>query len=179
MVEAPVHLVPNPAGTGAPVVSEEQYQKWLDEMAPFLKLGETLSSSIEDAGLFQHRASLYKKYRLKDWFADKVDAFRATPGKLAHNVLANMVKDAQEAQKQGRPVSEDTMKNVRFYAEKARVSQPYFVNRTETAEGQPIEDLLEELEKEDTVDDATSEAKKQMVEAQPPIQNQEQSGETG
>lgn len=166
---------------GRPATTDEQFQKWLDDMTPFLKLGETLNAAMEDAELLSsHETVIREKYRLGDWFARKIDAYRAYPGKLANNVIVKVVIQANEKIKQGLPVSEDEMKNVRFFAEKSRSAQPYFVNRQETAQAKPIEDLLDELdEKGDTINDVTTEIKKQVVEANPPVQNQEQAGDNG
>lgn len=158
---------------GRPQFPDEQYHKWLDDIAPFLKLGESLNAAIDDADLHSHRDVLYRKYRLRDWFCDKIDAFRRYPGKLANNVLAKFVIQADTKIKQGIPVSEDEMKNVRFFAEKSRSAQEYFVNRQETATGKPIEDILDELDNEGgTINDVAEEASKQVVEANPPVQNQ-------
>jgi hypothetical protein len=131
---------------GRPAYTDEQYQQWLDDMTPFLKLGETLNSAIQSAGLLQHKDSIYRKYRLKDEFCEKIDTFRAYPGKLANNILVKVLIQVDEKMKQGLPVSEDEMKNVRFYAEKSRSAQPYFVNRQETSQTKPIEEILDEFD---------------------------------
>lgn len=160
--------------------TEEEFQKYLEDLAPFLKLGETLYAALDDAGMLNHQTVIYEKYRLKDWFAQKVDAYRAYPGKLANNVLVKIVMDVSEAIKQDRSVSENQMKNVRFFAEKSRSAQPYFVNRTENADAKPIDDLLDNMEakgEEGLENDVAGEIKKQVVEAKPPIQNQEQTGQ--
>lgn len=54
---------------GRPLFTEEKYNKWLEDLRPFLKLGETLGEAMQDAGLAQHRTTLYEKYRLKDEFS--------------------------------------------------------------------------------------------------------------
>ena len=41
------------AEPGRPELTEAEYQKMLDDMAPFLKLGHTLNSAIDDAALLQ------------------------------------------------------------------------------------------------------------------------------
>lgn len=176
----PVITAPNPAGQGAPVITELQYQLWLDEMAPFFKMGETLNEAIDDAGLERHRGSLYKKWRLKDWFFHKVSAMQSQVGKLANNILVKTMMLVNEKIKQQLPITKDELDVVKFIAEKHRTSAPHFVNRTETATAKPIEELLDELEQgEDNIDDVASEAKKQMVEANTPVQNKEQAGSGG
>lgn len=167
------------ADIGRPEYTDEDYKKWLEDLMPFLKLGETLSSAIEDAGWSKHRTTIYEKYRLKDWFSDRVDAYRAMPGRAAHNILVRIVMEAETKQKQGIPLTDDDTRNVRFYAEKARSSQPYFVNRTETIPAQPIEDIFEELNNVDESQDELAEtASQQMVETESPIQDKGQVGAT-
>lgn len=136
---------------GRPNYTEEQYQKWFDELAPFFKLGETLNAAIEDAGLQQHRTSLYEKSKLNDWFSYKMQTLQAIPGKLANNILVKRVMLVDEKIKQGLPISEEEMKDVRFIAEKHRSSQPYFINRQEITgpvDPNKLEDLLDELDAE-------------------------------
>lgn len=161
---------------GRPAYTEADYQKWLDDMAPFLRLGHALNSAIDEAGLTAQRATVYEKYKLGDWFSYKVDAYRATPGILANDILTKVLMDISDRIKQGRPVSEDDMKNVRFMAEKHRTAQPYFVNRQETAPADEsrVGKILDTMEQDH--DNVGREAKKQMVAAQPPVQNQGQTG---
>ncbi|MBI3341575.1 hypothetical protein HY024_00470 [Candidatus Curtissbacteria bacterium] len=146
--------------TGNQPFSEAEYDTFLDELAPFLKLGETLNAAIEDAGLRKHRTALYAKYGLKDGFADKIDTFMAYPGKIANNILVRRLIQTEEKVKQGLPVTEEEMKNVRFIAEKHRSSQPYFVNRTETVSARPIQEVLDEL---DTLDDVAEQIEKEAI----------------
>lgn len=130
----PILTIPNPTGTGRPLISEEQYGKWFDDLAPFFKLGETLNAAIDDAGLQRHRTALYDKVGLNDWFADKMRSLQAIPGKLANNILVKRLMAVDEKIKQGLPVTEDEMKDVKFVAEKHRSAQPYFVTRVEKGE---------------------------------------------
>lgn len=133
---------------GRPEYSEDQYQKWFDELSPFFKLGETLNAAIEDAGLQKHRTVLYEKVKLNDWFSDKMKVLQEYPGKIANNILVKRLMQVDEKIKQGLPVTEEEMRDVRFMAEKHRSSQPYFVNRQEIAQSDPlkIEKLLDDLE---------------------------------
>jgi hypothetical protein len=79
--------------------------------------------------------------------------------------------------KQGRPVSEDDMKNVRFMAEKHRTAQPYFVTRTETAVSDPskVGKILDTMEVTD-YGNVGQEANKQMVAPNTPLQDKGQAG---
>lgn len=171
--------------TGRPSISDDQYTKWLEDLAPFLKLGDTLWDSIGEAELIKHKTVIYDKYAQKDWFAERVDIYRSYPAKATNHILVRFVFAAEEKQKQGIPVSEDEMKNVRMFAEKARVTQPYFVNRQENADGKTVAEVLHELEESDTKDDVVENIQKenagktttkQVVAANPPIPNQEQAG---
>lgn len=170
---APVITNP-PAGPGRPEISEEQYQKWFDLMAPFFQLGETLNEAIEDAGLENHRTLLYNKSRLNDWFAYKMKTLQAYPGKLANKILVKRLIMVNTKLAQELPVSKDEMDDVKFVAEKHRSSAPHFVNRTETATAKPIEEIVADLEKgEDNKDDVAETYKQQGVAPTPPVQNQE------
>jgi len=99
----------------------------------------------------------------------KIDIYRATPGVLANDILTKVLMDVNDRIKQGRPVTEDDMKNVRFMAEKHRTAQPYFVTRTETAEADPskVGKILDTMETDYGF--VGSEASKQMVAANTPV----------
>lgn len=128
------------AEPGNQPLTEAEYSRFLDDLEPFLKFGETLNSAIEDAGLREHRTAIYDKYRLKDDFAYKIDAWQAYPGKIANNILVKRLMQVDDKIKQGLAISEEEMKNVRFIAEKHRSSQPYFTNRLELP---PVTDTIE------------------------------------
>lgn len=148
--------------TGRPEYTEEQYQKWFDELAPFFKLGETLNAAIDDAGLQQQRSTLYKKSKQNDWFLDKMQSLQAIPGKLANNILVKRLMLVDEKIKQGLSVSEEEMKDVRFIAERHRSSQPYFVNRSEVIQPpqKSIQEAIDELElQDDLIDDVVENIK--------------------
>lgn len=147
---------------GRPEYTELQYQDWLDELKPYLKLGNSLDYSIKKAGLLKHRSTLYNKYRLKDWFFERIEAYRRLPGEILNSIFARLVMTVHEKIKQDRPITSEEWHNLRFFAEKHRSCQPFFVNRTETAQTRPIEDILDELDKQgnDTIDDVAEWAKK-------------------
>src|SRR5690242_18161955 len=90
--KAPIKTVPNPSGNGRPVVSEEQYAVWLEEMRPHLELSCSLWRAIEKSALTQHITTIYEKYRLGDWFAQKIDQIRAMVGENVNEALARRVK---------------------------------------------------------------------------------------
>lgn len=138
---------------GRPSYSDEQYQSWLDELAPFLKLGNSLSYSIEKAGLAKHRTSLYEKYNLGDWFSDKVDAFMRMPGEIVNSIFTRMIITIDEKVKQEQPLTAEDYKNLRFFAEKHRTCHPFFTNRTEMDvkdSKESISRVLDQLEIEKT-----------------------------
>jgi hypothetical protein len=116
---------------------------------------------------------IYEKYKLNDWFSQKVDIYRATPGILANDILTKTLMDINDKIKQGRTVTEDEMKNVRFMAEKHRTAQPYFVTRTETAEADPskVGKVLDVLEGKTDYEQLGQEASKQMVADEQPVQD--------
>lgn len=159
------------ADPGRPELTEAEYQKCLDDMAPFLKLGHTLNSAIDDAALTQHRTALYEKYKLNDWFSYKIDAYRATPGIIVNDILTKVCMDVSDKIKQGRAITEDEMKNIRFMAEKHRTAQPFFVTRTETAESDPskVGKILDTIETD--YGNVGREASKQMVAHDAPVQD--------
>lgn len=117
--------------TGRPSFTDEQYQSWLDELAPFLKLGNSLNYSIERAGFTKHRTTLYEKYNLADWFSYKVDAFMRMPGEIVNSIFTRVISIIDEKVKQEQPLTSEDYKNLRFFAEKHRSCQPFFANRTE------------------------------------------------
>lgn len=78
MIEPILSQQNNPVGR--PEHSDEQYRFWLEDMAPFLKIGNTLHYSIEKAMLMRHKTAIYGKYRLKDWFSEKIDAYCTSNG---------------------------------------------------------------------------------------------------
>lgn len=166
----------NPRGNQS--FTDIEYRKFLTDMEPFLKMGETLHHAIIDAELIQHRSAIYDKYALKDYFAETVDIWRSYPGKLANNILVSNLIEINQRKKQGIQPTKDEMDDVKFIADKHRSAQEYFVNRTETAKGKPVEEVLHELDNDIDAqhDNVADEAAKQVVEAEPPVQNQDQAG---
>lgn len=162
---------------GRPEYTDADFEKMLDDMAPFLKMGETLHHAIEDAGLEKQQATIYNKYRLNDWFSVKIDTYRSYPGKLVNNILTKTMIAINERIAQGLPLTDEDWRNVRFMAEKHRTTQAFFVNRTETAVADPakVGKILDTMEATD-YGTVGQEANKQMVAPNTPLQDKEQAG---
>jgi len=145
---------------GRPEFSNKKYEFWVNEMSPFLKAGFSLYSSIEKAGLLKHKDSIYKKYRLNDWFCEKIEAFQRYPAEIVNSIFTQIVMCVHEKIKAGNEVSETEMRNVRFFAEKHRSCQIYFSNSTETLStnrdniGRLLDNLVEETDYEYLADKA-------------------------
>lgn len=157
---------------GKPPTTDEQFKSWLELMEPFLKNSNSLYYSMKRASIESHKKAIYGKYAKKDWFGEKIDELRREPGELVNDAIVTQVRQIQEKIKRGEHVSNEENKLMMFYAEKSRSAQPFFVNRQETATAKPIEEVLGELEREDTINDVAEEAAKQVVETNPPLQDQ-------
>lgn len=166
--------------TGQPgneAFSEEQYRSWLDDMAPFLKTGNSLNYCIDKANLTAHKVTIYNKYKLNDWFSEKIDTYRSYPGELVNKTIVNLAIKAHDDLANDRPLSKEQYDILKFFAEKHRTAQPFFVTRTETATADPkkIGKILDNLEQTD-YGELGQEAKKQMVAHDAPVQDQGQKG---
>lgn len=179
----PILTVPNQYGTGRPQTSDEQYSLWLMDMMPFLKQGASLNYSIEKAGLEKHAWIIYGKYRLNDWFSQKVDRYRAYVGELVNMVGFKMVENIKnrllESDGKVGIMTSEELQVWKTMAEKHRSSQPFFVTRVETSEADDskLGKIIDTLEQTD-YEDLAREAQKQMVEANPSVQDQGQTGQT-
>lgn len=172
----PIKTQPNPSGNGRPVITDEQYRLWLDDMAPFLKAGNTLWYAIERSNLQTHAFSIYEKYRSGDWFSQKVDAYRRTMGELVNNTIYTLVTQITEKIKNGQTatgLTREELDVLKFVAEKHRTAQPFFVTRTENAEVDPdkVGKILDTMEVSD-YDELGQQAKEQVVADDAPVQNQ-------
>ncbi|OGE72135.1 hypothetical protein A3H40_02085 [Candidatus Daviesbacteria bacterium RIFCSPLOWO2_02_FULL_38_15] len=149
---------------GRPEYTDEQYQIWLDELVPFLKLGNTLYHAMEKAGLLQHKDSIYRKSRLKDWFCEKIEAYKRYPGEIVNSIFVRLIAIIDEKVKQGIPLSDENYRNLRWFAEKHRSCQLFFINKheiTQTPAYDPerIKQLLDELEEgNEMIDDVAEHA---------------------
>lgn len=133
--------------TGRPSTTDEQFQSWLEDLKPFLKLGNTLNHAVEKASLSQHRTILYEKYKLGDWFSDKIDTYRSYLGEITNDIFAREILSIEEAQKQGRQISDEQWRNLRFFAEKHRSSSPFFANKQETVQTD-LNNKFEQIERD-------------------------------
>jgi len=135
---------------GRPEYTDNQYKAWLDDMAPFLKIGNTLYYAIEKAVILQHKTVIYEKYRLKDWFSEKIDAYQRYPGEIINSIFVRLVLSVDERLKQGLPLTDEEWRNLRFFAEKHRSCQPFFVSRQEVSQVEPdkIGLILDNLERD-------------------------------
>lgn len=130
---------PNPAGTGAPVISDDQFKIWLDELRPHLELGVSLWRAMEKSALTPHMAPIYKKYRLRDWFAQKIDAIRAIPGENVNEAFTRLVNKITDKVKRDEAINDDERDILKFFAAKHRTAQPFFVDRQEQSQAKPEE----------------------------------------
>lgn len=136
--------------SGRPEYPDEQYQTWLNDMAPLLKLGNTLNYAIEKANLSKHKDTIYRKFRLNDWFCEKIEAFQRYPGEIVNSIFTRLILSIDEKARQGLSINDEEWRNLRFFAEKHRSCQPFFTKRTETAQvdENKIGQILDKLEKE-------------------------------
>lgn len=138
----PIETAPNPAGTGRPIISEEQYAKWIDDMREYLRRGMSLWYSMDKAGIIQHKDSIYEKYRQKDWFSERINALRATLGDYLNDVVFRTVEAVRNrmVETDGKTqMSTEEVNIIKLAAERSRAAQPYFANRIEEAESDEAE----------------------------------------
>lgn len=178
----PILTAPNPAGQGRPVISEEQYKLWLAELRPYLELSNSLYRACQKAGLEdRYDSCILEKYRKKDWFSRKVDAYRSKPGENANEIYTMAMESIKEKMQKTEGsiniLSDNEVKILESFSKMHRTAQPFFVTRTETAEAKE-EDMGKILDTIEGTDYAElgSEAKEQVVEVNPPVQDQGQAG---
>ncbi len=140
--------------TGRPEYTDDQYRVWLDEIAPFLKVGYSLYYAMDKALLLRHKDSIYRKYRLNDWFCEKIDAYQRYPGEIVNSIFSRLILTIDEKIKRGELIADEEWRNLRFFAEKHRSCQPFFVTRQEITQTEPdkIGRLLDKLEETDYKD---------------------------
>lgn len=159
---------------GRPETTQETYESWLEEMKPFLKAGNTIGYACEKANLWQHKTTIYEKYRLNDWFSEKINRWRALPGELVNEFFYKEVMRIIEKQKQSIPLTREEVDTMKHFSEKHRSAQPFFVNRYEMAQADPDEvgKTLDVLDKPKTDYGKLGQSVKgQGVAINPPIQN--------
>lgn len=154
---------------GRPEHTDEQYHTWLDEMTPFLKIGNSLYFAIEKAMLLKHKDSIYRKYRLQDWFCEKIEAYQRYPGEIVNSIFVRLVHSVDEKIHQGITVSNEDWRNLRFFAEKHRSCQHYFISRQEFVQKNTSEDIqkiIDSLEIPSPTSDYDEIAKQAKIELQ-------------
>jgi hypothetical protein len=166
---------------GRPSISETQYMDWLLLMQPFLRAGNTIWYSMERCDLLGHAKAIYQKYRSKDWFSQKIDSLRRTPGELVNNIFYNEVNRINAKMIAGGALTREEIDVLKFMGEKHRTAQPFFVSRVENAEANPEEvgKVLDTMEGQTDYADIGREATKQVVEVNAPVQDQNKSGGSG
>lgn len=160
------------AGQGRPVFTDNQFSRWLEELAPHLKKGNSLYYCCGKSGLDNHYDVILRKYNLGDWFSKKVDAYRSYPGEMVNDAITKLVTAINEKIVQGIACTKDELDMLKFYAEKHRTSQPFFVTRTEQAQSDPskVGKVLDVVEATD-YQYVGQQAQGQMVETDAPIQD--------
>ena len=121
---------------------DEQYQVWLNELAPFLKIGGSLYYAMDRAMLLQHKNVIYQKYRLKDWFREICDAYQLYPGEVVNSIFNRLILSINEKVERSEVVSNEEWRNLRFFADRHRSCRPFFVNRQETVQADPEPDKI-------------------------------------
>lgn len=123
-------------GPGRPEIADEQYWKWLDEMRPYLRQGQSLWFAMEKCNLLTHKDAIYAKYRSDVQFSEKIDKLQATVVELNNAVIFKTIEAVHDRiiEMSGKaPIDPQEAKIIALVAEKHRSSQPFYVSRTETA----------------------------------------------
>lgn len=130
---------------GRPKITDEEYQRWLDAMSPFLLHGYSLNHAIEKSGLIGHRTSVYEKYAQKDWFSDKIDTLQRTIGELANNIAYKVIANAHAklVQSKDYKLTKEEVRVLILVATKHRASHGFFVSRIETARARDLGKIVE------------------------------------
>lgn len=162
-----------PSGTGRPVPTDEQFDIWLKELKPYLEKGNSLYYCCNVAGIPSHYDVILRKYKLNDWFSKKIDAYRMNVGEVINDTIVTEILRIADKKKQSLPLTDDEFDILKFGAEKLRTAQPFFVTRNETAAVDPkdVGKVLDTIEESD-YGELGSEASKQMVAPNTPVQDQ-------
>jgi hypothetical protein len=127
----PIIQVPNGTGRGDDKVAEEQFKFWLDEMRPHLELANTLYRAMQKSGLLNHQTVIYEKYRVGDWFAQKVDTYRLLPAENVNEIYTRLIENINNKVKKDIPMTDQEVKILEHWTKTHRTAQIFFVNRTE------------------------------------------------
>lgn len=170
-------IVEKQDGQGRPSYTDEQYAKWIDEMSPYLKMASTLYYACDKAGLEKHYFSILKKYKLNDWFSQKIDAYRRQVGERSNNSAVRFMEKIDEKIRQDIPLSDKEVDYMKWFNEKHRTAQPFFVTRNENvvADDKNVGKILDNLEANNTdYEQLGREAEKQVVANEQPVQSQDE-----
>lgn len=169
----------DPQGRGRPAISEEQYLLWLNELRPWLEMAMSLWGACGKSGLQNYYKTILQKYNLKDYFSQKVDAYRQSFGESINEALARETLRILDRTKKGELLDREEIRVLIHQSEHHRAAAPFFHNKQEieTVDEDKIGKIIETLEAE--VNDyreyaATIEG--QVMENDAPVQNQEQAG---
>lgn len=166
---------------GRPAFSDEQYWLWLEELRQWLERGNSIYYACSKAGLESHYDMILEKYKLGGPFSRKIDALRARPGELVNETLVRLSVTISDKVKSERGITQEEFNVLKLMAEKHRTSQPFFTDRHENAESDPLKvgKVLDVLEEQTDYAKLGSTAQGQMVENDPSLQDQGQNGGTG
>lgn len=132
---------------GRPSYDEEKYQTWLRDLEPFLKSGMSLYGAVGNAGLISHKDSIYRKYRLNDWFCEKVTVFQSYTGELVNMIFVKRIELMYQNVLEGKPLNKEDVKLLRLAVDKHRSCQEYFISKYEISKKRQtnIKELIESL----------------------------------
>jgi len=134
---------------GRPPTTEATFETWLRDLEPFLKAGNTIGYAVEKADLYQHKDTIYVKYKRGDWFSEKINNWRKLPGELVNEFFYKEIMRIIAKQKLDLTLTREEIDTMKHFSEKHRSAQPFFVNRFETAQVDPesVGVMLDNLDK--------------------------------
>lgn len=161
------------AENGRPPYDDDWYRAKLEQMRPLLELGHTIGYCAYQSGNWEHKTAFYEKYKLGDWFSEKIDLYRSLPGELINNTVIRLSTLINDKIIKQLPLDRNDIEIIKLAAEKHRSAQPFFVTKVETSESNPDEvgKILDKIEKENQHAEVAGEAKKQVVAAEQPVQD--------
>lgn len=133
---------------GRPLHTKAEYESWLVDMKPFLKRGMSLYRSLEKAGLRVHKDSIYRKFRLNDWFCEKITYYQGYLGELVNETLSlQIIAIHDKVISKNEPLTSVECSMLKLMATKHRSCQKFFITRKETvkADDSNINNILDSL----------------------------------
>lgn len=107
------------------------YQSWLQEMEPFLKCGFSLHQAIRKAGLSKYKDSIYRNYRLKGEFCEKIPCFQRCPGEIVQSIFARIIRKAYSKTIRKESLTSQEVRILCWFSTHHRSAAPFFVNYRE------------------------------------------------